>query len=118
MKEPMPGPAEVLIKVRETFGVIEENIKMVRGGGERAVEIAELHLKNYSKLLDTLSTTSERADREKFGKFRADVDKCVDILEKTAKFRTDSLANLQTMVGLVEQQMDILSSILENKKQD
>jgi len=32
MKEPMPGPAEVLIKVRETFGVIEENIKMVRGG--------------------------------------------------------------------------------------
>ena len=46
------------------------------------------------------------------------MDKCVDILEKTAKFRTDSLANLQTMVGLVEQQMEILSSILENKKQD
>jgi hypothetical protein len=114
MKEAMPSPAELLTKVRETFGVIEENIKMVRGA-ERAVELAELHLKNYSKLLDTLNASSEEGDRKMFGELRVDVDKCMEILGKTAKFRTDSLSNLETMVGLVGQQMGFLSSILEGK---
>ncbi len=116
MKEEMPSPAELLKTVSETFGVIEDNIKMVRDT-ERAVEIAQKYLKSYDTLLQSLAGTSEESDQKQLEDIRADVQRCIELLEKTTKFRTESLANLQTMVGLVGKQIEILSSILESSKQ-